>query len=510
MKRLLRPLRILVHGLAVALIASKASAQPTDNTFRIALTAAPPSKGNPLSTIGTTPQLFWTAIYDRLVDIDNDGNVVPQLAEKWEPVSETEWHFHLRDDVVFSNGEPLTAETVKVAFDMTREDAINASTWFRIADQYPRVEVIDELTVAFHTELPNAMAPRYLSAFFVVPSGILKDQGIAGLINEPVGSGPFVVDDWAADRVLMSRNATSWRPPKVDAMEARFVPESSARVQALLTGEVDAAVSISPDQIDRLEAAGHRSVTRNPTRIIVFALKANDPESPFADERVRKAFNFAVNKEIITEVLLGGFVEPATQGATPFSVGYIEGLNPYPYDPDRARALLEEAGYEDGVSFTIESVSGTLPNDTAILQQIASDVARVGMTMDVQLLTYPQLLQRTLLGELGGDGFLMDFTNRYADALRGVLNTNHTCRGPGESWFCDDKIQPVIDLAERTFDLAERTRLTEQVVRYYADVAQSLFLFPALGLDGVHKRVTVWEPMNDRFMYDRIELDGGR
>ena len=480
-----------------------------DSTFRIALTAAPPSKGNPLPTIGTTPQLFWTAIYDRLVDIDNDGNVVPQLAESWEPVTETEWHFHLRRDVVFSNGEPLTAETVKTAFDMTREDAVNALTWFRVAHQYPRIDIIDEHTVAIHTEFPNAMAPRYLSAFFVVPSGVLKASGIAALINEPVGSGPFVVDDWASDRVLLSANKSSWRAPKVAAMEARFVPDSSARLQALLTGEVDVAVAISPDQTDQLEMAGHRAITRNPTRIIVFALKSNDPDSPFADERVRKAYNYAVNKRVITEVLLGGLVEPATQGATPFSVGYIEGLDAYPYDPDRARALLKEAGYSDGLSFTIESVSGTLPNDTAILQQIASDVARVGMDMNVQLITYPQLLRRTLLGELGGDGFLMDFTNRYADALRGVLNTNHTCRGPGEPWFCDQNIQPVIDLAERTFDLQERTRLTEQVVRYYTDVAQSLFLFPALGLDGVHKRVTWWQPMNDRFMYHMVELDKG-
>jgi peptide/nickel transport system substrate-binding protein len=478
-----------------------------DTTFRIALIAAPPSKGNPLSTVGTTPQLFWTAIYDRLTDIDNDGNIVPQLAESWEAVSETEWHFHLRDDVVFSNGEPLTAETVKTGFDATREDAVNALTWFRTSTQFPRVDIIDEHTVAFHTEYPNAMAPAYLSSYFVVPSGVVKDKGIGGLINAPVGTGPFVVDSWEPDQVVLSRNPTSWRQPKVDAIEAKFVPDSSARLQALLTGQVDAAVAISPDQIGMLEAAGHRAVTRNPTRIIVFALKSTDPASPFSDVRVRKAFNFAVNKQVITEILLGGLVEPATQGATPFSVGYLEDFDPFPYDPDRARALLKEAGYEDGVSFVIESPSGTLPNDTAILQQITSDAARAGMNMEVQLITYPQLLRRTLLGELGGDGFLMDFTNRYADALRGVLDTNHTCNGPGTPWFCDREIQSMIDTASRTFNMEERARLTRDVVRRYAEEAQSLYLFPALGLDGVHKRVTRWEPMNDRLMYHLIELD---
>jgi peptide/nickel transport system substrate-binding protein len=491
-------------AIPLLLITSGAHAQ-AESTFRLALNAAPPTKGNPFFTTGITPTLFWTAIYDRLTDIDENGQVVPEIALSWEPVSETEWHFKLRPDVVFSNGEKLTAQGVKTVFDIARDDPVNALYWFRERVRYPRVEVVDELTIAIHTSEPNILTPAYLSALPIAPACHVQEKGIAGLINEPIGSGPFVVDRWDSEKVTLSANRTSWRAPRVDRMEAYFVPDSTARLQALETGQVDVAVAISTDQIDMLDLNGHRAVMRNPTRVLVFALKSNDPNSPFSDVRVRQAFNYAVNKEAITAVLLAGLVKPASQPALPFAVGYDPALDPYPYDPDKARALLAEAGYADGVSFVIESPSGTLPNDTAILQQIAADVSVAGMDMDVRLITYPQLLRRTTLGDLGGDGFLMDFTNRFADALKPMLITNHACTGTGP-WFCEPEIQKVIDRAERTFDLEERTRLTQQVVRHYRDVAQSLFLFPIAGLDAVHKRVTTWQPRNDRFMYHLIEV----
>lgn len=499
MKNMVRILTVLITGLL------SCTSVFAESTFRIALSAAPPSKGNPFSTIGTTPTFFWTAIYDRLTDIDNEGNIVPQLAESWEAVNDLEWHFKLKPNIKFSNGEPVTAQSVKTVFDLMRNDPINAVYWSRQEKFYPLIEVIDELTVAFHTLKPNAVLPAYLSALFIAPGGHVETVGLAGLVTDPIGSGPFVVDRWDADKVTLSANRTSWRPPKVDKMEAYFVPDASARIQALETGLIDVATVISTDQMDMLALNGHRTVLRNPSRILVFALKSNDADSPFSDMRVRQAFNYAINKDIITEILLAGLVGPAGQGATPAAVGYAPDVKPYPYDPDKARALLAEAGYEDGVSFVIETPSGILPNDTAIIQQITSDVRKVGMTMDVRLITYPQLLQRTILGQLEGDGFLMDFTNRYADALQPLLNTNHACTGPGP-WFCDPVIQPVIDQAERTMDIEERNRLTREVVTYYHDVAQSLFLFPVVGLDAVHKRVKTWAPMNDRLMYHLVEL----
>ncbi len=477
-----------------------------ETVLRVAHPAASPTKGNPFGASGTTPTLFYTAIYDRITDIDNNGNIVPELALSWKAVNQNQWRFKLRPGVVFSNGEKFTSETIKTVFDTVRGEAINARSWYREAPNYPRVEIIDELTIDIFTLYPSPLAPAYLSALWVVPHGHLKNVGLEGLVNDPIGSGPFKLDSWEPERIILSAYENSWRKPKIDKMEALIVPDSSARYQALVTGQIDVAVAISTDQIDILEMNGHRAQMRNPIRTLVLVLKSNDPSSPFSDVRVRQAFNYAVDKKTIAKVLLSDLVKPASQPALPFAIGYDDNLDPYPYDPERAKRLLDEAGYKNGVSFIIETVSGFIPNDTAILQRIASDVAKVGMDMEVRLITYPQLARNSTLGEMSGHGFIMDFTNRYADALKPIINTNHSCRGAGP-WFCEEPIQQVINEADKTFDLEKRIMLTKNIVKYYRDVAQSLFLFPLIGLEGIHKRVKVWKPMNDRFMYHLVEIE---
>lgn len=372
---------------------------------------------------------------------------------------------------------------------------------------YPKVEVIDDLTVAIHTDKPNAMMASYLTTLYYTAPAHTADVGFQGLTNDPVGTGPFVAERWASDRAVFKANPKSWIPPKADGFEAVFVPDSSSRLQALETDQVDVAAVISPDQMGLLELNGHRAEMRNPSRVLVMALQTQDPSAPLSDVRVRQALNHAVNRDVITQILLAGLVEPVSQPAMPMALGYDPALEPYAYDPDRARQLLADAGYPDGFTFTLETVAGFLPNDTSILQQIAIDLREVGVNLDVRLITYPQLMRSTTRGELGGEALLADFFNNTGDALRPLLRTaNHACTGMNP-WYCDTEIQAVIDQAAETLDLDTREALTRQVIRHYRDDASSLFLFPIVGLDGIHKRVTHWEPWNDILNPHLIEVE---
>jgi len=490
-------LSLVLSGFLLALGAGLTSSVQAESTFRIALSAGPPSQGNPYPGGATTANFVWPTIYDSLTRIDNDGTVQPWLALSWEAVTDTEWHFKLRPNVKFSNGEAFNAAAVKAVFDRLRTEDAQGYLWNRQLIYYPQVEVIDDLTVAIHTDKPNAMTAAFLTTLYFAAPAHLAKVGFQGLFNEPVGTGPFVADRWGADRASFKANPNSWIPPKVDTFEAVFVPDSSSRLQALETDQIDVAAVISTDQIDLLEVNGHRAVMRNPSRVLVVALQTKDPALPLADVRVRQALNHAVNREIITQILLADLVKPASQPALPMGLGYDPALEPYAYDPDRARQLLAEAGYPDGFSFTLETVAGFMPNDSAILQQIASDLSRVGVDLEIRLITYPQLIRSTLGGDLGGQALLADFFNNSGDALRPMLLTsNHACGGVNP-WYCNDEIQAVIREAEVTLDLDKRKALTQQVVRHYRDQASSLFLFPVVGLDGVHKRVTHWEPWND-------------
>ncbi len=319
-----------------------------ETTLCVGLTAAPPSKGNPYQNLGTTSNLVWPAFFDTLTYRDNDGVVRPGLAVAWEQDGPTTWIFHLRPDTQFSNGEPLTAEAIKVTFDKLITDDANGYSWQReVKASYSGVDIIDDLTVAIHTEKVDILTPGLLSGLYIVPPRYVTDVGYQGLQDEPLGSGPFVVDDWQPARITLSANRSSWHPPKVDKLEMLVVPDSSARYQALITGRIDVASAVNTDQIDMLVQAGHRVHLHTPNRIMMMALQSVDPNSPFHDERVRQAVNYAVNMELITDVLLAGLVEPASQPATPGSVGYDPSLKPYPYDPDKARALFKRSGIRE-------------------------------------------------------------------------------------------------------------------------------------------------------------------
>lgn len=479
-----------------------------DSVLRVGLTAAPPSLGNPYQNQGTTSNFVWPTFYDTLTHRNNAGEIVPWLAESWEMVGPTTWHFHLRPNVFFSNGEPFNANAVKVTFDMLRTDAARGYSWQRDAAYYPRIEAIDDLTVAIHTDGPNLLAPNYLSGLYIAAPKHLSDVGYAGLREEPIGTGPFIVEQWETARITLTANRDSWHPPKVDRLDLLVVPDASARMQALETGDIHIAIAINTDQMDRVAMLGHRTHMRTPNRIMVLAFQSMDPRLPFHDERVRQAVNYAVNMELITEVLLAGLVKPASQPATPESVGYDPTLKPYPYDPYKARALLKDAGFENGFSFVNVSPGNTLPNDTAILQQIATDLAAVGIDMENRLVPYAQLLRAVVQGDFDGQSLMMDFNNRFGDVLRPVArNQNHGCNG-FNPWFCDQDIHKVIEQAMTATDMDERVRLSQQVVRFYRDTAESLFLFPVVGLDAVSSRVTHWEPWNDNLMFDLVELEG--
>lgn len=488
---------LLVTGLAQ-------TAAQAESLLRIGMIAMPPAQGNPFFTTGTTPHMFYPAIYDTLTQVSEMGVVVPQIATSWNRVDDLTWVFEIRPDTTFSNGEPVNADTVVAMVAAFARDDFIPFSLPREFDFIAGVRALDDLTVEITTRAPQALLPRYMSFFYLVPPKHLEQNGAQGLASNPIGSGPFVVDDWLAERILLSANTTSWRAPKIDKLEALVLPQATSRFQALSSGRIDVAINLGPDDEPRLSAQGLRLIPRNPVRISVVAMNTQVEGTPFKDVHVRRAMNYAVNREAIAATLMSGYVKPASQPTPENAIGYDPSLKPYPYDPDKARALLEDAGMADGFDVIFEVVTGANSATDAIMQQVAADLARVNVRVEVRPIMYSQVVSRMTQGGWDGHMFSVDFaTGPTMDGLRPFRLHSCTWSAP---WYCDPVAEALYQEAKTTADTEKRIDLTRQVIKRYRDEASSILLFPILGLDGIGPRVKTWAPVNDRLMLHNADV----
>ena len=490
--------------LSVLLSTSGSGPVHADSLLRIGMIAMPPAQGNPFFTTGTTPHMFYPAIYDTLTLVNEQGEVVPQIATSWTQVDDLTWTMDLRSDATFSNGEPVNAETMVSMVEAFERDDFIPLSLPREFDFIAGTRALDADTVEFTTTAPHALLPRYMSFFYLVPPSHLAENGAAGLASDPIGSGPFIVEDWRAERILLRANPESWRPPKVDRLETLALPQSTSRLQALVSGRIDVAINLGPDDEPRLTAQGLRLYPRAPVRVSVVAMNTETEGTPFKDVRVRRAMNYAVDRRAITEALMSGYVEPASQPTPANAIGYDPSLKPYPYDPDKARALLTEAGLADGFDVIFEVVTGASSSTDAVMQQVAADLARVNVRVEVRPIMYSQVVTRMTTGGWAGHMFSVDFaTGPTMDGLRPIRLHSCTWNAP---WYCDPVAEALYQQAKVTPDEATRVDLTRQVITRYRDQASTILLFPMLGLDGLGPRVKTWAPVNDRLRLHEVEL----
>jgi len=260
-------------------------------------------------------------------------------------------------------------------------------------------------------------------------------------------------------------------------------------MQALRSGQVDITLNVNVDERATLEAEGFINTTQPIGTIQSIALpNLIDPDSPLQDIRVRHALNYAVNKELITEVIMGGTTKPTGQGAIPQSFGYNPDIEPYPYDPDRARALLAEAGYADGFSLNLETLRGSQPTDDVVYVQVAQDLARVGVQVNVRPLIGTEWIRKYFSGDWGDADILSVTWNAgaYSDTIRAI--ETFSCNKPG-AFYCALELTPLIQESNRTFDEAERERLLQNIMARFHDLAPAIFLYNQAVIISHHPRV---------------------
>jgi peptide/nickel transport system substrate-binding protein len=488
--------------LLVALL-GLASVGHADQVIRLATYALPRGLGNPHSSTSSSDIYTWASIFDGLTRVDENGRVLPALALAWRPTNPLTWRFRLRKDVRFSNGEPFDADAVVATIQYLISDVAAGQSVAREFSSIAGARALNEHLVEISTHRSELVLPAKLAAMRIVAPEQWRRLGPEGFARHPVGTGPFQVEEWASARIALSAFRDSWRPPAVDGLEIFEIPETAARVQGLQSGRLDIGLVLAPDDTDALERTGNAMHVSSGAAVTGMSF-VTVRDSPVNDQRVRQALNYAVDKEAIIEVLLRGKTRPAGQPAPHRAHGYDRSIQPYPYDPGKARALLAEAGYSDGFDLIAEVVLSATTAGAAVYSVVAEQLAAVGVRLEVRNIPVAQLITKSVSGNFAGSAFGMEYDLKPTlDAMRPI--PMHSCLRL-VPWHCDPESMPLIDAAQREFDEQKREALVRAVMRKYHDSAPMLYLFESVYFDGLSSRVRDYSPANRIINFDEIRL----
>ncbi|MBL8628403.1 MAG: ABC transporter substrate-binding protein [Rhodospirillaceae bacterium] len=473
-------------------------------TVRYGLASFPPGGGNPFTSPARTSWYTWRAMFDTLTQLGPKAAPVPALAVAWTNTAPTTWVVKLRPDTMFSNGEPFNAAAVIATVTYLLSPAAIQESISREVENIAGVRALDDLTLEFTTKRADPMFARQLTTLAIVPPAYWAKVGRDGFTRTPIGTGPYVVEKWDKARITLKANTTSWRAPKAANAELIALPETSTRIQALLSRRVDIASEIGPEDIDVLKAEGFNVYQRPASSVEIIALN-NIAESPLKDVRVRQALNYAVDRQAIADTIMHGLVPPASQTTPRSNPEYDASLSAYPYDPAKAKALLKEAGYEKGFTFVFEMSSGTTGSHyNSMFQKVADDLSKVGVTMEIRPIPWAQFVRGVQQGEWKGQAFGFEYeTLPTGETLRPFRLHSCTWSHP---WYCDSALTPVIAEAQRTFDPAKRLELVHKVLRGYRDQAAALILVEPLGLDGLSPNVQGYDQLNGIIPYQNVTV----
>lgn len=308
-------------------------------------------------------------VLESLVRFDNDLILQPCLATSWETPDDCKtWIFHLREGVRFHDGTPFNAEAVKFHFDRILDPETGA-TRRKLIEDVTEIEVLDEFTVAFRLNSPNCILPERLSNTFacIVSPTALLDRGAEEFGRRPAGTGPFMVEDWnqATMVIRMKRNPDYWLPDaiKFENLELRQVMENTTRLILLEQGVLDVA-DISYPHVNVVRESEEITLQTAPQLSIRY-IGFNTQNPPFDDVRVRRAANYAINKQDMVEYVFFGVGSPAVGPFPDVLPAYNPEMTVYEYNPEKARQLLAEAGYPNGFECTMWSYESGLYRSTA-------------------------------------------------------------------------------------------------------------------------------------------------
>ncbi|MEA2582981.1 MAG: peptide/nickel transport system substrate-binding protein [Thermomicrobiales bacterium] len=440
-------------------------------------------------------------IFETLVDVafteGSQPSFIPQLATEWTSVDELTWEFKLREGVTFHNGEPFTADAVKFSVERIRNPEMKSPATQYLPASLDRVDVVDPLTVRVVTKSPYPLTVLSFSRLRIVPPLYVEEQGAEGFGKAPVGTGPFKFVEWVKDdHTTLERNDDYWGGASaISRIVFQPRPEPSARTAALLSGEADIVTLVPISDVQSIADSSELAVAEVPSIRAMFVELDSIGDTPLKDVRVRQALNYAVDKDELIEFLLEGHgVKLDGQLPTKQYFGHNPNLQAYPYDPDKAKALLAEAGYGDGFDITLRGPVGRYMADKELTEAIAGKLAEVGVRATVDVTEWSVYIGKLYERNLA-PMFLLGWAP-LPDTL-GMLTLN-LCSSV-VNYHCNQEYDDLVAEANTTVDEAARSELYNQATQWLYDNPPCIFLHQQMNIYGVNKRVQGFTPYPDEF-----------
>ena len=492
---------LIAITLALGLWAAPVVAQPA-GTLVVGLVAEPINLDPPQVTDLNSNRVGRRVVETLVTFPDESTQVVPGLAESWTISKDgLQYTFKLRRGIAFHDGTPLNAEAVKFSI----ERQINPNHPAYKLGKYPfanyffgnvkAVEVLSDERVAFLLNEPRASFLAVLTAgaaSIVSPTAVMKWG--PDYPNHPVGTGPFRFASWdRGQRVVLEKNPAYWKyPVKVERVIYRPIVEDQARLTELLTGGLDLIVGVPADNVGQLEKNPKITLLKQ-VGAHVWYLGMNNQKKPFDDKRVRQALNYAVNKDAIVNDVLKGTGAASKGPVLPGTWGADGALKAYPYDPERAKKLLAEAGYPNGFTTTLwvpESGSG-MQAPVAMSTVMQSNLKAVGVNVSLQTMEWGAYLAklRTKEQELFALSWMAGTEDPDMVMYPLLHSSQWTPVGPNRALYKNTRFDALLQQARLTTDQAKRAHLYKEAQRILIDDAPWVFVDHEIQIAALTKRV---------------------
>jgi peptide/nickel transport system substrate-binding protein len=420
--------------------------------------------------------------FNGLVAINPDFTPVSDLAEKWDNPDERTWVFHLRNGVKFHDGSDLTASDVKFTYESVLDQSFN-SPFRAFYLSVDKVEATDKNTVTFTLKAPFAPFLSYMD-LAIVPQAAVQKLG-ADFGTKPVGTGPFKVERWATgDTIDLSANEAFYGGrPNLDRVRVKVVPDNSGRVVGLESGDLDFVQSpVSPQDVSRVQSGGKLKVDRTPAAGYTY-INLNTADPILADKKVRQALSHLVNKQQIIDTIYKGIGKPANGPIVPTMWAYPADVPSYPYSPDRAKALLDEAGWKAGadgirvkdgqkLSLTVRTHSED-PDRKQLIQVLQSEFQKVGIDATTNTVEFPAFFQDVQDGkyQVGVIGWL-----NLSDPDRATFRQFTIDGTANYGKYKNEQVDKLLKDARATLDQSKAKTMYADAVKQIVDDAPYIFV----------------------------------